>query len=138
MQPVMDYTSGYCDYDCTLCGQVCPAGAIKPLTLDEKQSTHIGIAVFTLDECIINKGALTCNKCQQVCPSDAIQLIPDYNQPLTPEEIETVDAIPVEKRPHIHFKIYPQIESELCIGCGTCQYYCPGKAIVIEGFESHR
>lgn len=138
MQPVMDYTRGFCDYECNLCSQVCPAGAIKPLTVDEKQSVRVGLAVFNRDLCVVNKGALTCNLCASECPAGAVKLIPDYNEPLTPEECDIVDAIPVEKRPHSHYKIYPQIEPELCIGCGACQYHCPGKAIIVEGFPVHR
>jgi pilus assembly protein CpaF len=32
--PVFDPYSGSCDYDCNLCGQLCPSGAIPPLALD--------------------------------------------------------------------------------------------------------
>ncbi|MCB9249508.1 MAG: 4Fe-4S dicluster domain-containing protein [Ignavibacteriales bacterium] len=28
MQPRMDYISGYCNYECTICTEVCPSGAI--------------------------------------------------------------------------------------------------------------
>ena len=27
--PVMDFEVGYCEYNCTLCGQVCPSEAIR-------------------------------------------------------------------------------------------------------------
>jgi len=32
----MDYTVEYCNYDCTKCGEVCPTGAILPLTVEDK------------------------------------------------------------------------------------------------------
>ncbi|MBO4724237.1 MAG: 4Fe-4S binding protein, partial [Bacteroidaceae bacterium] len=35
MQPVMKFDDGYCNYDCNLCSQVCPAGAIRPLTVEQ-------------------------------------------------------------------------------------------------------
>lgn len=138
MQPVLDYNIGYCDYDCTLCGQVCPSGAIKPLSADEKQSTKVGLAVVSLEDCVISKGTLSCGRCARECPADAIRLVPDYNAPLTDVEIEQVEEMPAEVRPHIHFRIYPKVEPELCIGCGACQFHCPGKAITVHGFAEHK
>jgi len=29
---------GYCEFNCTLCGQVCPSGAIKRLDMKQKQA----------------------------------------------------------------------------------------------------
>ena len=34
MQPVMSYEKGYCRPECTRCSEVCPAGAIKPISKD--------------------------------------------------------------------------------------------------------
>lgn len=138
MQPVMDYTVSFCDYDCTLCGEVCPAGAIKPLTLDEKQSTHIGLAVYSKDDCVVSHGTLLCGVCKQACPADAITLVPDYNEPLTEAELETLAEMPADERTRARYRLYPQIDPDLCIGCGACQYRCPTKAIVVNGFSEHR
>ena len=44
--PVAVMREGYCEYNCNLCGQVCPTDAIVPLTLEEKQHTPIGLAHF--------------------------------------------------------------------------------------------
>lgn len=121
MQPVMDYSRGFCDYECTLCSEVCPTDAIKPLTLDEKQSTQVGLAVFYKDLCVVNTDGVSCGNCEAHCPADAIKLVPDYNDP--------------QKR------VYPQIEAALCIGCGACEYHCPAqpvKAIHVEGFLIHK
>ena len=121
MQPVMDFSRGYCDYDCTLCGEVCPNDAIKPLTLDEKQSTSVGLAVFYKDICVVNKDGVSCGNCEAHCPTGAIKLVTDYNDP--------------QKR------VYPKVESALCIGCGACEYHCPAqpvKAIHVEGLLIHK
>lgn len=121
MQPVMDYSRGYCDYDCTICSEVCPNDAIKPLTLDEKQSTQIGLAVFYKDICVVNKDGVSCGNCEAHCPAGAIKLVTDYNDP--------------QKR------AYPKVEAALCIGCGACEYHCPAqpvKAIHVEGFLIHK
>ena len=45
-QPYMDFSKGYCVYNCNFCSQACPAGAIRPLELAVKEKTKIGIAVM--------------------------------------------------------------------------------------------
>ena len=36
MVPKLDFTHGFCDFDCTVCGEVCPNDAIAKLTVEEK------------------------------------------------------------------------------------------------------
>ena len=62
----LDYTDGFCDYDCHKCSEVCPSGALKGLTLSEKQKTQIGLA--QIDEGICIK----CGLCVMKCPKEAI------------------------------------------------------------------
>ena len=38
-QPMMDYEAGYCNYDCIICGEVCPTGAILKRSVDEETDT---------------------------------------------------------------------------------------------------
>ena len=35
--PLLIPRLGYCEYNCTLCGQVCPTGAIPDLPVAEKK-----------------------------------------------------------------------------------------------------
>ena len=46
MQPEMAYERGYCRPECTKCSEVCPAGAIRPITKADKSSIQIGHAVW--------------------------------------------------------------------------------------------
>ena len=46
LQPEMQYENGYCRPECTRCADVCPAGAIKPITKEEKTAIQIGHAVW--------------------------------------------------------------------------------------------
>ena len=39
MQPEMSYERGYCRPECTKCSEVCPAGAIRPITDVYKRQT---------------------------------------------------------------------------------------------------
>jgi len=128
MQPYMDFSSGYCDYECNLCSEICPTGAISKITLEQKQDIQIGIAVVTNELCKANLEG-ECNICQAECPASAIKLKENYNMPMV--EIDGVKRYPK----------YPIIEDILCIGCGLCEFLCPStpaKAIHIEGFKEHK
>jgi formate hydrogenlyase subunit 6/NADH:ubiquinone oxidoreductase subunit I len=60
--------SGYCEYNCQLCGEICPTGAIKRLPLKEKQKTQMGMAVFDKDLCIPYQRNADCLVCEEHCP----------------------------------------------------------------------
>ncbi len=62
----LDYSKGFCKYDCARCGEVCPTGAIKRLKLEEKQKTRIAMAMIMEDKCS------QCGLCVQACPAHAI------------------------------------------------------------------
>ena len=50
--PVVLPRLGYCEYHCTLCGQVCPTGAIPNLPKGEKEREVIGKAVLDKNHCL--------------------------------------------------------------------------------------
>ena len=68
----IDYSKGegFCKYDCNNCSNVCPSGAIKRITKEEKQQTRIAMAVIK-DNCA------KCGKCIKKCPTNAISRIDD-------------------------------------------------------------
>ena len=69
MQPEMNYTDGYCRMACTRCSEVCPAGAILPISKEEKTAISIGVAVVLRDNCI------GCGACARHCPAAAISMV---------------------------------------------------------------
>lgn len=120
MQPRVSYERGYCRPECNVCSQVCPAGAIKPLSLEDKSSTVIGHAVWVADNCIVNADGVKCGNCARHCPYGAISMI---NHPDNPD-----------------LRI-PAVNEDRCIGCGACEHVCPSRpfsAIYVEGHENHR
>lgn len=121
MQPEMSYERGYCRPECTRCSEVCPAGAIKPITKSEKSSTRIGHAVWIKKNCIPLTDGVACGNCARHCPSGAILMVSSDG------EDENSVKIPV-------------VNVERCIGCGACENLCPARpfsAIYVEGHTMH-
>jgi len=122
MLPEMSYERGHCRPECTRCGEVCPAGAIKPIDKEEKSSTQIGHAVFIEKNCVAVTDGVECGNCSRHCPAGAIEMVA-----LNEED---------EESPWV-----PAVNEEACIGCGACEYVCPARpfsAIMVEGHEVHK
>jgi ferredoxin len=105
---------GYCDFTCNLCGQVCPTEAIRPLPLDEKQKTRIGLARFDTTRCIPYAYGRECIVCEEHCP------LPKKAIYAVETEVTLRDGTKVTLK-------QPRIDPELCTGCGNCEYVCPFK-----------
>lgn len=122
MQPVTSFERGYCRPECVKCSEVCPTGAIKLITKEEKTAIQIGHAVWIADNCVVNRDNEKCDNCFRHCPTGAIQMVAK-----NPDD---------KKSPKI-----PVINTERCIGCGACENLCPSRpfsAIYVEGHEVHR
>jgi MauM/NapG family ferredoxin protein len=102
---------GYCEYHCTLCGNVCPTGAIQKLTEPQKLETRLGLARIDRSLCIPWKKKKECIVCEEHCPTanKAIQL----------RKVEAGGKVLMR----------PYINEHLCIGCGICQTKCPVRPV---------
>ena len=113
MQPTVSFEKGFCNFDCTVCSDVCPNGAIPPLTVEQKHLTQMGYVVFIEENCIVLTDGTSCGACSEHCPTQAIAMVP-YKDGLT----------------------LPHVNTEICVGCGGCEYVCPARpfrAVYIEG-----
>lgn len=122
MQPEMSYERGYCRPECTKCAEVCPAGAIRPVTTADKSAIQIGHAVYVYENCVVNTDGVECGNCARHCPTGAIQMVASIaGDPESPK--------------------LPVVNAERCIGCGACEHLCPSRpfsAIYVEGHQNHR
>ena len=141
MQPEMQYTKGYCRPECTVCSDVCPAGAIRPITVEQKTSIQIGRALWVSKNCVPLTDGVTCGNCAVHCPAGAIQMVPsDDGYTLDAESGRWIDEFGTPADPKTTLMI-PVVNTEKCIGCGSCEYHCPARpfsAIYVEGNEMHR
>jgi ferredoxin len=116
LQPRMDYITSFCNFECTLCGEVCPTGAILPLKKEEKKLIQLGKSNFVKENCIVYTKNTACGACSEHCPTKAVNMVP-YKDKLT----------------------IPEVNNKICVGCGACEYACPTdpKSIYVEGNLVH-
>lgn len=110
----LNFDAGRCDYECARCSAACPTGALRRLSLADKQWLRIGEA--TLDEalCRIAADGEPCDLCARACPTGAIyQPVPQH---------------------------LPEVNAYHCIGCGACQSVCPTtpKAVTVGAIDSQQ
>ena len=82
MQPMLDFKHGFCNYDCTDCADVCPSGALIPLTKEAKNHLQMGQVQLDLDKCIVVTDGTNCGACSEHCPTQAVSM-KDWKNALT-------------------------------------------------------
>ena len=97
----------YCFQDCVTCTKVCPTGALRPLTVEEKHARPIGLAVIDLKKCLAWAKNEYCAVCDEYCPYQAIKL----------QERNGVNC--------------PTVDAAKCRGCGACESACAADPIAI-------
>lgn len=92
-----------CSVACTVCGKVCPTGAIRDLPLFEKKHAKIGTAWIDRESCLVWGRDKKCLVCDEVCPYNAVAFRPV-----------------ADRR-----NAAPFVVAERCVGCGWCENKCP-------------
>jgi ferredoxin len=122
MQPRMNFQAAHCNYDCTICLNICPSGALLPLPAERKKLIQLGVANFIKDNCVVHTDKTNCGACSEHCPTKAVHMVPypnDANKKL----------------------VIPEVKAEYCVGCGGCEHACPTKpfkAIYVDGHPVHK
>lgn len=117
LQPILDFDHAFCSITCNNCSQVCPTGAIQSISLEERRTVQTGIVEFVRGRCVVKTEGTPCGACAEHCPTAAVRMVP-FRDGLT----------------------IPEVEPDLCIGCGACEYICPvrpEKAILVDGLPVH-
>jgi len=116
LQPRMDYITNFCNFECTLCSEVCPTGALLPVSKEDKKLLQLGKSYFVKENCIVHTKDTICGACSEHCPTKAVNMVP-YKEKLN----------------------IPEVNNNICVGCGACEYACPTdpKSIYVEGNPLH-
>lgn len=102
----LTFEEGMCEFYCKRCVEVCPTGALLPLTLKTKQRTRLGLAALDLALCVAATEGFDCGACAEHCPTGALRM----------KEREDGIRIPV-------------LDTRLCVGCGSCEHPCPVRPV---------
>jgi len=106
LTPVIDFSESYCLPDCTLCGDVCPSGAITRFKKEEKKDLFMASVIIDIDMCWL-QDQRDCDLCRFHC---------------------TYDAIEIKKSTRSHIAL-PILDESKCVGCAACKIVCPAEAI---------
>ena len=121
LQPVMSFEHGFCTFDCMICSKICPSCALVPLEQEEKHRLQIGRVNFIKKNCVVDSQQTNCGACAEHCPTGAVKMVPVGK----PEDASLT---------------IPEIDPDLCVGCGACEYICPVRpfrAIYVDGLPKH-
>lgn len=117
---------------CDRCRSICPTGVIDIATVED------GFLLARTPILNFHRGYCDfCGLCQEVCPTGALGGFDPESDKIGVAQIrsdrcvaysggceECVEACPYEAI-YVDDKGYPQVEPELCNGCGTCEDICP-------------
>jgi len=121
--PVLVPRIGYCEPSCVLCSEICPTGAIWPITPGEKgwvvgvgqtnsRTVRLGTAFYDRGHCLPWAMATDCIVCEEWCP-------------VSPKAIYLEDAQVVDSAGNTRTVKQPYVDPSRCVGCGACEFACP-------------
>ncbi len=122
--PVLINRAGYCELNCVLCGEVCPTGAIRRISIEEKvgagryagRPISIGTAFIDRGRCLPWAMDTPCVVCEEVCPTSPKAI-----------RVKHVDSVNAQGAT-VALRV-PYVDPARCIGCGICENKCPVKDV---------
>lgn len=111
--PVVIPRLGPCEASCTRCSNVCPTGALMPLTPAQRKRipVKIGTAFVDRGRCLPWAMNRSCSVCEEFCP-----VSPKAISGAEHQETGATDEAGFSK---------PVVDPNRCIGCGACENACP-------------
>ncbi len=124
--PMLVMRAGYCEYNCVLCGEVCPTGAIWKITEAQKlgkspetgepdpdaKPVKIGTAFLDQGRCLPWAMGIPCIVCEEFCPT-------------SPKAIWTLEEKVTRSDGTVITVKRPRVDVDRCVGCGICEHACP-------------
>ena len=114
MTPVVRFGNGYCLETCNRCSVVCPSGSITLFSVEAKGMLRIARTVIDQGKCLLLKFK-ECGICKGACPFKAINIIGSDRNSLL---------------------MLPEINQNICNGCGACIAICPENCFNIYSDEN--
>ena len=108
LTPVIDFSESYCLPECTLCGDVCPSGAIMNFRKETKKDLYMASVMIDVKRCWLQEQR-DCDLCRYHCAFDAIKI----------------------KKVGDDLIALPYLDESKCVGCAACKIVCPPQAITI-------
>ena len=105
-----------CESSCNACGQVCPTGAIRELSLEEKKVARMGLAIVNESTCLPFADREACQLCVDECNAAGYEAIEFTNVHTQVDD----DGAPVADSGYLA----PVVLADKCVGCGLCQTRC--------------
>lgn len=150
--PVMDFTNSFCNYDCTVCSEVCPNGAINILHMARKmKGGNEAKGEISREETVKRpdpgktpaeqmryfKNRVQMGRVRFVQENCVVAVDGTFcgacDEHCPTKAVSMVPYGDPEKGLTI-----PHVDESICIGCGGCESICPArpyKAIYVEGCE---
>ncbi len=145
LKPHLTFEESFCNFDCTACADVCPAGAILPIPLEKKKRTRIALARFSKKHCIVTLDKKDCGACSEHCPTKALDMVPFGEVVKQPEWNDDYcsrcgecfkacryGAISRVPDPDFPGRTKPVFDLRKCVGCRKCEKACEGGALTMK------
>lgn len=114
--PLVNADWAGCESSCNACGQICPTGAIRQLSLEEKKVARMGLAIVNETTCLPLANREACQLCVDECNAAGYEAIEFTNV-----HTEVDDAgNPIADSGYLA----PVVMADKCVGCGLCQTRC--------------
>ncbi len=114
--PEVQMNSSGCQPYCNNCGQVCPTGAIRALSIEEKRAARMGQVEVDKSTCLAHCKKQECGLCVEECKAAGFNALEYIRVGIEYDSW----GMPIQDSGFLA----PVVIEEKCVGCGLCQIKC--------------